>query len=158
MIIVVNVANYDTNVHSLIVQAHYAWPLGRLLDDESLREQFKFLVARKGEEILEIYCIKAVAQFPTTNRRRSMKFLLEPVSDNCFYLIRDCIQNIILNDRPFIINQGRFYITEDYLIQNNYPLPNDCDCGVKHIQVIPPDDKRFAEQNKIKSTKRKQSK
>jgi hypothetical protein len=146
MIIVVNVANYDPNVHSLIVQAHYAWPLGRLLDDESLREQLKFLVARKGEEILEIYCVKAVAQFPTANRRRSVKFLLEAVSNDCFRAISKIIQNIIINDRPFIINQGRFYITEGYLIQNSYPLLNDCDCGVEHIQVIPTDDKRFAEQ------------
>jgi hypothetical protein len=155
MIIVVNVANYDPNVHSLIVQAHYAWKMGKLIDDEAFRNRFKFLVARKGEEILEIYCIKAVAIHSVENGRRKVKFLLEPVSDNCFYLIRDCIQNIILNDRQFIINQGRSYITEEYLLQNNYHLPFDCDCGVEHIQVISPDDKRFAEQNKIKSTKRK---
>ena len=154
MIIVVNVKNYNPVHDSLIVQAHYAWRMGALLDDYTFRNRFKYLVARKGDEILEVYCIIALSEYPTNETPRRVKFLLEPVSDNCFTFIYNILQNMINNNREYIITRGRHYILEEYLLQNGYIIPNDCDCGIEHIQVLSPDDKRFKAQGKINSTKR----
>jgi hypothetical protein len=158
MIIYVRLNNYNEAEHSLVVQSHYAWEMGRLLSDANFRNQFKYLVAMKEGEVLEVYCIIGLAEYTPNegSNRRRVKFLLEPVADDCFNQINDLIERIKQNDRSKIVNQGGHYITEEYLNLNGYTLPSDCDCGIDGIEFIEnPNDPRFIKQNKQRTKARK---
>ena len=159
MIIYVKLNNYNEEEYSLIVEAHYAWELGKLLSDANFRNQFKYLVAMKEGKILEVYCIVGLAEYPPkegSNRRR-VKFLLEPVSEECFEKMISVINQIRIINPGLLTSRAGKYILEEYL--NAYNLPSDCDCGIEHIgDLLDPKDKRFAAQEKLMTKPRKLTK
>jgi hypothetical protein len=153
MIVIVTLNHFGSN-ESLIERTYAAWIVGKLLDDANFRSEFKYLAVRCKDKILGIYCILGIAEFPTEENFKRVQFYLKPVSDICFKKLKLILESIIENDRSYIINGGRKYILRDYLTENGYNLPDDCDCGVKLIPVLNPDDKIFKEQTEPKSTKR----
>ena len=146
MIVIVPLTNYNLN-ENLIERAYAAWRIKRLLNETDFRNSFKYFVARQGTDVLEIYCIKAIAPFIGNPQEDRVKFLLEPVSDKCFELIREIILNIIANAPDFILSQNRKYILEEYLTQNGYHIPIECDCGIDNIKVLEPENDAFIEQS-----------
>ena len=146
MIVIVPLTDYNPN-ENLIERAYAAWRTSRLLNDADFRNRFKYFVVRQGEQVLEIYCIKAIALFTDAPQERRVKFLLEPVSDECFKFIKIELDKIKNNNPTYFFAQGRRYILEEYLTKNGYHIPIECDCGIEQIQILESNDMRFSEQN-----------
>jgi hypothetical protein len=153
MIVIVPLKNYNHN-ENLIERAFAAWHTSRLLKDTDFRNRFKYFVVRQGDEILEIYCIKAIAPYTDNPVDRTVKFLLEPVSYDCFKFIKIKLDNIKKDNPKYYFAQGRRYILEEDLAQYGHHISIECDCGIEHIQVLEPNDIRFSEQIKTKSSPR----
>ena len=105
-----------------ILGAWRTWKLSRLLTDTTFRNSAKYLVAIYNKEIIETYCIKAVA--PDGGTR--VKFAVVSTDSNCDNSIRSSVAVSL----PHInsIRRSCGYIPTE--------LKCSCECEENLIQVV----------------------
>ncbi len=110
------------------IEASYkSWELGRLLDDPEFRNQKKYLIAIFNKQIVEAFCIKAVAQEKKSiGRKRRVLFALQEVTP-------DCKEKIINACTKSLSKINTAQASNGYI--DTY-LDVTCDCAVDEIPIL----------------------
>jgi hypothetical protein len=138
MIIVVKIHNALKKGFDIKSASQRSWVLGSFIDNNRVRNNYRFLVAYANRTALKVYAIKGVGlDTPGKSNKRRIFFDLEEISESCELSIKNIIDEIIIEDPKKIVNSRPFsLIDKSYLSDQKILNKLDCHVFSDEIPVI----------------------
>jgi len=121
------------------IAAYRSWGCTRLLDDSSIRDQYKYLVAYYRGEIVGTFCIHGLSlDSHSSGKGRKVKFLLKAIEDDCGNNLENVVNKLINSRNQKILRAISFcYLDKSFLENNNiFALHSDCKCILDEIPLL----------------------
>ncbi len=133
MIVVVKINKCLAAGGNVSACAYRAWRLSGLINNPTLRNRLKYLVAMNGYNVMGVFCIRAVARDPEPNR---VQFDLTLVNQDCYNIIEDLINRLNQSTQKTRFIQGAGYIFDDHFRLAGISIPETHCCECDNIPLV----------------------